>query len=130
MRVYVCVRACVYLCARLFSYVCACAHACVYVCVCMYLCARVRLAAPQMLQWCAWRCAGVAFADAGVRICCCCCSLSAKRTGASMVPQCQLTASTHSARQAPAPCAPCPTSTPSQHGLHFKDPIQANFRMS
>ena len=27
---------------------------------------------PSTLQWCAWRCAGVAFAEAGVRMCCCC----------------------------------------------------------
>jgi len=106
----ICMCACVYVCARVCPCVCARACVCVYVCarLCLYVCARalacvrvcactcVRVCAglpvclccgPQMLQWCAWRCAGVAFAEAGMRMCCCCCSLSVERAGASMVPR-------------------------------------------
>ena len=81
---------------------------------------------PSTLQWCAWRCAGVAFAEAGVRMCCCCCSLSAKRTGASMVPvlatmselcfNTQCAASTCTVRSMPLIARP--KSNPSQHGPH------------
>ena len=93
-QVYVCVHAFVYTRACLCLYVCAHAHAYVRVCACTCVCACVQarlcvcLAAPQMLQWCAWCCAGVAFAEAIVRMCCCCCSLSVdfQRAGASMVP--------------------------------------------
>jgi hypothetical protein len=120
-QVYVCVHAFVYTRACLCLYVCAHAHAYVRVCACTCVCACVQarlcvcLAAPQMLQWCAWCCAGVAFAEAIVRMCCCCCSLSVERVGASMVPQHLNTTSTHSVRQAPATCGPCPVNSPSQH---------------
>jgi hypothetical protein len=96
---------------------------------------------PSTLQWCAWRCAGVAFAEAGVRMCCCCCSLSVERAGASMVPRCLNSASTNSARQAPrlqqtvrgmhlhravhAPQTSKPTWT-----VLLMGPVQANFRAS
>jgi hypothetical protein len=40
-------------------------RACMRVCVCVraHVCLCVFPAAPQMLQWCAWHCAGVAFAE-------------------------------------------------------------------
>ena len=93
-RAYVCVYARAFVCAHahirarlcvcIRARFCVCACACVCTCVCRHAC--VYLAAPQMLQWCAWRCAGVAFSKASVRICCCCCSLSVERAGASTVP--------------------------------------------
>jgi len=79
-----CARACVCVCAP----VCIHTHICVCMCVRVHMCACVQarlcvcLAAPQMLQWCAWHCAGVAFAETGVRMCCFCCSLSVERAGA------------------------------------------------
>ena len=87
---YMCVCTCVYVCLRVR--VCACARAqvcvCVCVCVCVHVCVRVCACSPvcclfalHTLQWCAWRCAGTGFAEAGVRVCCCCFSLSAKSTG-------------------------------------------------
>jgi hypothetical protein len=126
VRVYVCARVCLCVCmcicmctpvsirARVFVCMCVRAHACARVCARLCVC----LAAPQMLQWCAEHCAGAAFAEA-VRLCCCC-SLSAERAGASRCPswpQCRISASTHSARQAPALCASCPANSPSQQGL-------------
>jgi hypothetical protein len=92
VQVYVCVRACVYTRACLCKYVCARAHACVRVCACACTCVRVCrhacvcLAAQQMLQWCAWRCAVVAYAETSIRMCCFCCSRCVERAGASMVP--------------------------------------------
>jgi len=57
----------------------------VRVSVCVPACMRARVCecrtAQQMLQWCAWRCAGAAFAGTCVRMCCCCCSLSVEREG-------------------------------------------------
>ena len=94
VHVYACVRAYVYTRAHLCLYVCARAHSCVRVCectcVCVCACVQARLcvclAASQMLQRCTWRCAKIAFAEIGVRMCCHCCSLSVERAGASMVP--------------------------------------------
>ena len=98
MRVNVCVRAFVFMCVRV---VCAGTP----VCLCC---------GPQMLQWCA----GVAFAEAGVRMCCCCCSLSVERAGASMVPRCLNSASTNSVRQEPALSGLSPANSPSQREPH------------
>ena len=85
-----CVCACVPVCLCTRVRVCVCVHTCACVCGHTYACVQARLcvclAAPQMLQWCAWRCAGVAFAETGVRKCWCCCSLSVERAVASMVP--------------------------------------------
>jgi hypothetical protein len=83
-RVSVCLCAPVCLCAFVFKCVCACAYACVcvraHVCVCAGTPVCVCVSCyPQMLQWCAWRCAGVAFAETGVRMYCFCCSLSVER---------------------------------------------------
>jgi len=126
VRVYVCARVCIR--ARLCLYVCARAHACE--CMCVYVCACVCLAAPQTLQWRARRCAGAAFAEAGVRMCCCCCSMSTK-LGIGQVQalrpgwqRCMNTASTNSARQAPALCGPClklhtPRALQANKGPHF-----------
>jgi len=85
-RVRACACVCVFCaCACACAYVCAClcafARVCMCMCVCALVCMCVCLAAPQTLGWCAWRCAGSGFAEAGVKLCCCCCSLSSKRTG-------------------------------------------------
>jgi len=113
LRVHACMCSCAFVCVGM----CACVWVCVWLCVCVRLC----LVASQTLQYCSWRCTGAGIAEAGVRMSCCCCSLSAKRTGWASCqgwPRCLNTDSTHSARQAPAPCGPCPTNKLSQHGPH------------
>ena len=127
-----CVNVPVCFCARLCSYVCAHAHVCVHVCVRVHVCA----CALQPHR----RCRGVhgavlaGFVEAGVRMCCCCCSLSAKRTGASMVPvlatmselcfNTQCAASTCTVRSMPHE-----QSKPTRIAF-LKGPVQANFRAS
>ena len=134
VHVYVCVRACEYVCnvcTRLCLYVFAHAHACecVYVCVCLCVPYCPTDAAV------AWRCAGAAFTEVGVRMCCCCCySLSVERAGASMVPglatmselcfNTQWAASTCTVRSMPREQSN-PTRT-----VFLKGPVQANFRAS
>ena len=135
VHVYVCVRACVYTRACLCKYVCARAHACVRVCACACTCVRVCrhacvcLAAPQMLQWCAWRCAGVAFAETGVRMCCFCFSLL-RRQVPGLAKMSELGFNT---RCAVSTCTvhfmPREQSKPTRTAS-LKGPVQANFRAS
>ena len=114
---YVCAHACVCMCVC----VCVCAYVCVSVCImCACVCLCVCLAALQMLQCVhdavleqpslkqAWGCAAAAVS---------CLLRGQVQTQCPGWPRCLNSASTLSARQAPAPCAPWPASSPSQHGL-------------
>ena len=114
MHACVSVNVCVYVCARVCAFllclgVCMCAHT---MCVCVRVHVNVRVRACEYLR-------------VSVLVCECACVCLCCPTVAAVVFMtlcslgCLKSASTHSERQAPAPCAPCPTSSPSQHELRF-----------
>ena len=144
----VCVLACVCLCVCARACVCVCTRLCIHARVCVCMCVRVsmrvcvHMCACVQARLCVSCCptdaavvgmvnAGVAFAEAIVRMCCCCSSLSVERAGASMVlGMATMSELCFNTQCAASTCTvhsmPCEQSKPTW-AKFLKGPVQANF---